>query len=80
MKFDSMMNQLQSRSSQTTTHSTVEEAYKILGATPADDMSAIKKKYRKLVKKFALIIVNISGRHLQLLTICIDNLKTSDHR
>lgn len=44
-KFENMMkNKQQSMSN--------EEAYKILGVNPSDEMSVIKKKYRKLVRQY----------------------------
>lgn len=61
MEFDSMMNSFQSRSSSTTTHSSLEEAYKLLDAYPSDDLSTIKKKYRKLVKKYHPDIMQAQG-------------------
>ncbi len=60
-EFESMMNQFRSSFSQTTVHSSIEEAYTILGVSPSDDLSTIKKKYRSLVKKYHPDIIQAQG-------------------
>ena len=59
--FEAMMNQFQSSYSGTHTHSSLTEAYKILGATAEDDLKEIKKKYRALVKKYHPDIIQAQG-------------------
>ena len=46
-KFEEMINQRQ-----TSTQTSIEDAYTILGVEPDADMNAIKKAYRKLVRKY----------------------------
>ena len=60
-EFESMMNQFRSSFSSTTVHSTVDEAYKILGVSPSDDLATIKKAYRKLVKQYHPDIIQAQG-------------------
>lgn len=60
-EFESMMDQFRSSFSQTTVHSSIDEAYKVLGASASDDLSAIKKKYRSLVKKYHPDIIQAQG-------------------
>lgn len=60
-EFESMMDQFRSSFSQTTVHSSIEEAYTILGVSPSDDLSTIKKKYRSLVKKYHPDIIQAQG-------------------
>jgi len=60
-EFDAMMNQFRSNYSNVRTHSSVQDAYKILGATKEDDLKAIKKKYRALVKKHHPDIIQAQG-------------------
>lgn len=60
-EFESMMDQFRSSFSQTTVHSSIDEAYQILGVSPSDDLSAIKKKYRSLVKKYHPDIIQAQG-------------------
>lgn len=40
----------------------VDEAYKVLGVDPSDDMDTIKKAYRKLVKKYHPDIIKSQGK------------------
>jgi DnaJ like chaperone protein len=61
MEFDSMMNQFRSNYSQSTVHSTLDEAYKLLDVSPEDDIKTIKKKYRALVKKYHPDIIQAQG-------------------
>lgn len=60
-EFESMMDQFRSSFSQTTVHSSIDEAYQILGVSPSDDLSTIKKKYRSLVKKYHPDIIQAQG-------------------
>jgi len=60
-EFEGMMDQFRSSFSGTSVHSSIDEAYKILGASPSDDLSAIKKKYRALVKKYHPDIIQAQG-------------------
>lgn len=60
-EFEGMMDQFRSSFSQTSVHSSVDEAYKILGASASDDMKSIKKKYRDLVKKHHPDIIQAQG-------------------
>ena len=43
------------------THSSVSDAYEVLGASRDEDMSTIKKKYRALVKKYHPDIMKAKG-------------------
>ena len=60
-EFESMMDQFRSSFSKTTVHSSIDEAYKILDASPSDDLGTIKKKYRALVKKYHPDIIQAQG-------------------
>ncbi|MBE0497968.1 MAG: TerB family tellurite resistance protein [Campylobacterales bacterium] len=60
-EFESMMDQFRSSFSQTTVHSSIEQAYKLLGASASDDLNTIKKKYRTLVKKHHPDIIKAQG-------------------
>jgi len=60
-EFEGMMDQFRSSFSGATVHSSIDEAYKILGASPSDEMNAIKKKYRSLVKKYHPDIIQAQG-------------------
>jgi len=60
-EFEAMMNQFRSSFSGVKTHSTIEQAYKILDASPKDDLKTIKKKYRALVKKYHPDIIQAQG-------------------
>jgi len=60
-EFEGMMDQFRSSFSGASVHSSTDEAYKILGASPSDDLSAIKKKYRALVKKYHPDIIQAQG-------------------
>ncbi len=60
-EFESMMDQFRSSFSSTTVHSSIDEAYKILGVSPSDDMKTIKKKYRDLVKQYHPDIIQAQG-------------------
>jgi DnaJ like chaperone protein len=60
-EFEGMMDQFRSSFSGAHVHSSIDEAYKILGASPSDDLSAIKKKYRALVKKYHPDIIQAQG-------------------
>ncbi len=60
-EFEGMMDQFRSSFSGASVHSSIDEAYKILGASPSDDLSAIKKKYRALVKKHHPDIIQAQG-------------------
>ena len=60
-EFEAMMSQFQSHFSGTQTHSSISEAYKILGASAEDDLKIIKKKYRALVKKYHPDIIQAQG-------------------
>ena len=60
-EFESMMDQFRSSFSNATVHSSIDEAYKILGVSPTDDLKAIKKKYRALVKKYHPDIIQAQG-------------------
>lgn len=60
-EFEGMMDQFRSSFSNTTVHSSIDEAYKILGASSSDDLKEIKKKYRALVKKYHPDIIQAQG-------------------
>ncbi len=60
-EFESLMQQFRSSFSGTRVHSSIDEAYKILDASPSDDMKSIKKKYRALVKKYHPDIIQAQG-------------------
>jgi len=60
-EFEGMMDQFRSSFSGATVHSSIDEAYKILGASPSDELNAIKKKYRALVKKYHPDIIQAQG-------------------
>lgn len=60
-EFEGMMDQFRSGFSGTTVHSSIDEAYKLLGASPSDDLKTIKKKYRDLVKKYHPDIIQAQG-------------------
>lgn len=60
-EFEAMMNQFQSSYSGAQTHSSLQEAYKILGASKEEDLKTIKKKYRALVKKYHPDIIQAQG-------------------
>ena len=60
-EFEAMMEQFRSSFSGVKTHSTIEQAYKILDASPQDDLKTIKKKYRALVKKYHPDIIQAQG-------------------
>lgn len=60
-EFEAMMSQFRSSFSHATTHSSISEAYKILGASKEDDLKTIKKKYRDLVKKYHPDIIQAQG-------------------
>ncbi len=60
-EFESMMNQFRASFSQTTVHSSLDEAYKLLGVSASDDLDTIKKKYRTLVKKHHPDIIKAQG-------------------
>ena len=60
-EFEGMMNQFRSSFSGVKTHSTIQEAYKILGASADEDLKSIKKKYRALVKKYHPDIIQAQG-------------------
>jgi DnaJ like chaperone protein len=60
-EFEAMMDQFRSSFSGVKTHSTIEQAYKILDASPQDDLKTIKKKYRALVKKYHPDIIQAQG-------------------
>lgn len=60
-EFESMMDQFRSSFSGATVHSSIDEAYKILGVSPSDDMKTIKKRYRDLVKKYHPDIIQAQG-------------------
>lgn len=60
-EFEGMMDQFRSSFSGASVHSSIDEAYKILGASASDELSAIKKKYRALVKKYHPDIIQAQG-------------------
>lgn len=60
-EFEAMMEQFRSSFSKTTVHSSIDEAYKLLGASASDDLDTIKKKYRTLVKKHHPDIIKAQG-------------------
>ncbi len=60
-EFETMMDQFRSSFSGAQVHSSLEEAYKILGASPSDELKEIKKKYRSLVKKYHPDIIQAQG-------------------
>lgn len=60
-EFENMMNQFRSSYSHVSTHSSISEAYEILGASKDDDLKTIKKKYRALVRKYHPDIIQAQG-------------------
>jgi len=54
-KFENMMQNMQPKAS-------IEDAYKVLGVSASDDMSTIKKAYRKLVRKYHPDIIKSQGK------------------
>ena len=60
-EFEGMMNQFRSSYTNVTTHSSLNEAYEILGANKEDDIKSIKKKYRTLVRKYHPDIIQAQG-------------------
>jgi len=54
-QFEAMMQNTQPKE-------TLEEAYKILGVSPQDDLATIKKAYRKLVRKYHPDIIKSQGK------------------
>jgi len=60
-EFDTMMKQFQSHFSNVSTHSSLSEAYEILGASKDDDLKTIKKKYRALVRQYHPDIIQAQG-------------------
>ncbi len=60
-EFDTMMGHFRSSFSHVTTHSTLNEAYEILGASKDEDLKVIKKKYRALVRKHHPDIIQAQG-------------------
>jgi len=56
--FDTFEQMLKNRAPQTT----IEDAYKILGVSPDDDMATIKKAYRKLVREYHPDIIKSQGK------------------
>jgi len=60
-EFEAMMRQFQSHFSGVKTQSSIQDAYKTLGASKEDDLKDIKKKYRALVKKYHPDIIQAQG-------------------
>jgi DnaJ like chaperone protein len=54
-QFEAMMQNTQPKA-------TLEDAYKLLGVTPQDDMKTIKKAYRKLVREYHPDIIKSQGK------------------
>jgi DnaJ like chaperone protein len=54
-QFEAMMHNTQPKA-------TLEDAYKLLGVTPQDDMKTIKKAYRKLVREYHPDIIKSQGK------------------
>lgn len=61
-EFDAMMRQASGMHAHATTQSSLDEAYRLLGATPEDSMDVIKKKYRTLVKQHHPDIIKAQGK------------------
>jgi len=60
-EYETMMNQFKSSYSNVRTHSSMSDAYKVLGASKDDDLKTIKKKYRALVKQYHPDIIQAQG-------------------
>ncbi len=60
-ELENMMDQFRTHFSSTPVHSTIEEAYALLDASPTDDLKTIKQKYRTLVKKHHPDIIQAQG-------------------
>ena len=60
-EFEGMMNQFRSSYTNVTTPSSLNAAYETLGATKEDDLKAVKKKYRALVRKYHPDIIQAQG-------------------
>ena len=54
-QFEQMMQNVQPKQS-------IEDAYKLLGVSPQDDMATIKKAYRKLVRQYHPDIIKSQGK------------------
>jgi len=54
-QFEKMMQNIQPKAN-------IDDAYKILGVSPNDDMSVIKKAYRKLVRQYHPDIIKSQGK------------------
>jgi len=60
-KIFDMFEQLNAQRTQNTQNS-LEDAYKLLGVSPDDDMDTIKKAYRKLVRQYHPDIIKAQGK------------------
>lgn len=61
-EIETMLRQAAGAHSQATTASSLEEAYRLLGASESDAMEVIKKKYRALVREHHPDIIKAQGR------------------
>lgn len=60
-QIDAMLRQASGMHQHATSHSSLEDAYALLGADSSDTMDVIKKKYRSLVKKYHPDIIKAQG-------------------
>ena len=60
-EIEAMLRQAAGAHTQATTHSSLQEAYALLGASESDSMEVIKKKYRALVKQHHPDIIKAQG-------------------
>ncbi|MDD3475940.1 MAG: DnaJ domain-containing protein [Sulfurimonas sp.] len=60
--YHAMFDRFEKMMSNITPKATIEDAYKLLGVKPSDDMDTIKKAYRKLVREFHPDIIKSQGK------------------
>ncbi len=60
-ELDAMMKRAQGMHSTATSHTSIKEAYALLGIKESDDLSTVKKAYRKLVRQYHPDIIQAQG-------------------
>ena len=60
-ELNSMMQRAQSMNSNATSHTSIQDAYKLLGVAESDDLKTVKKAYRKLVREYHPDIIQAQG-------------------